>query len=76
MSSYQIVVLPQAVQRAFNSSPCMWITARDPARSCRSSMFCVAIITSPGRTASSRANASCAPLGVTEGCCKCRRRAS
>ena len=38
----------QPVQRAFNSSPCMWIRFVAPARSCRSSMFCVTICTGPG----------------------------
>ena len=58
--------LSQSSQRAFNSSPCICRTSCEPARSCRSSMFCVTSANRPPRFASatsSRASAKCAALG-------------
>ena len=42
----------QRPQRAFKSSPCMWMTDAEPARSCRSSMFCVTSVRVSPRSAS------------------------
>ena len=46
-SSSQGRTASQRPQRAFKSSPCMWMTPLEPARSCRSSMFWVTIVEIP-----------------------------
>ena len=46
------------------SSPCMWSSRFEPARSCRSSTFWVTSSSSPGHSASSRASASMRGIGL------------
>ena len=75
-SSRQPRTAAQPVQRVFSSSPCMWIRLREPARSCRSSIFCVTICTGPGHCRSSSASAQCAAFGATSATSSCRRRRS
>jgi hypothetical protein len=66
---------PQPAQSACPRSPCIAITARLPARSCKPSTFWVTIRTAPGGSAaSSRASAQCAALGTAARACD--RRAS
>ena len=48
-SSSHSLSLPQSSQRAFNSSPCIWMTSREPACSWRLSMFCVTSVKAPPR---------------------------
>ena len=66
---------PHTSQRSCASSPCMW-TAALPARSCRSSTFCViSVIWSPRPLSAPAASASarCAAFGLTSA--SCARRA-
>ena len=56
--------VPQLVHTSRSQLPCSSHTARDPARWCRPSIFCV--ITASRRPAASKdASALCAPLGST-----------
>ena len=58
---------PQARHRARISSPCRWSRLRLPARSCRSSTFCVTSSTSPGQCARDGRAPDAPRLGCTPG---------